>query len=103
MDWFIERITGFFTTDTNNIDFVKLIIAQIVIIMGTVFSVYMGIKNDIRIKKNTFINIVTSNRITWMQENVDLRTTSYQLKEIYKFKQLTEEARIKKVAKGDKK
>lgn len=68
MEWLINKAMEFFTTDDKSLDIAKLIITQIVIIVTAGFSVFLGLRNDRRIKKNIFINTITTNRINWMQK-----------------------------------
>ena len=63
MNWFVE----FFTNNDNTLDITKLIVTQVVVVIVAFFSLYIGLRNDRRSKKNTFINTVTTNRIEWMQ------------------------------------
>jgi len=68
MEWLLNKLIEFFTTSDKSLDITKLMITQIVIIVAAASSLFLGLRNDQRVKKNTFINTITSNRIDWMQE-----------------------------------
>jgi len=68
----MDFIINFFTTNTGEIELKKIIISVVLAILAAVVSIvtslFTAFANNNRIKKTTYINTITSNRIKWMQD-----------------------------------
>ncbi|KLV22129.1 hypothetical protein [Bacillus altitudinis] len=62
-----DFIIDFFTNKDNTIDISKIVFTLIGVLITTGISLVIAIINNSRSKKNLFINTITTNRITWMQ------------------------------------
>ncbi|MCT1905136.1 hypothetical protein [Oceanobacillus sojae] len=67
-----DFLTDFFTNKDNTIDISKVIFTLVGVMITTSASLIIAIINNRRIKKNLFINTITTNRIEWMNNTKEM-------------------------------